>query len=81
MDMVKPEPVLHAAYNDIEGITAEFDKNILNSVNDIIDSDFNTDDFDHLAFFNSDVSRIEMHLIAKKDLTINSPEFEFPRIY
>lgn len=78
MDMVKPEPVLHAAYNDSKGVTAEFNKNIFNSVNNIINSDFNTENFEHLAFFNSDLSRIEMHLIAKKSHTVNSQEFEFP---
>lgn len=76
MDMVKPEHVLHVAYNDARGVTKEFNLNILNSVNDLIQSDFNTDDFDHLAFFNQKKSRIEMHLVAKRDLIIHSPFFK-----
>jgi L-histidine Nalpha-methyltransferase len=73
MDMVKPEPVLRAAYNDARGVTAAFNRNILNTVNDMIQSDFKTADFDHLAFFNQVKSRIEMHLVARRDLIIQSP--------
>ncbi len=75
MDMLKPEPVLHVAYNDARGVTEAFNKNILNSVNDLIQSDFNADDFDHLAFFNEEKLRMEMHLVARKDLVVHSPHF------
>ncbi len=75
MDLIKPEAVLHGAYNDAQGITAAFNKNILNSVNDLIKSDFETSDFDHLAFFNKEKSRIEMHLVAKRELSVYSPHF------
>jgi len=76
MDMIKPEQVLHAAYNDNRGITAAFNKNILNCVNELICSDFHTDDFDHLAFFNQEKSRMEMHLVSNRDLTVHSPLFK-----
>ncbi len=76
MDLVKPEPVLHAAYNDALGVTAAFNRNILNTVNDMIQSDFQIADFDHLAFFNREKSRIEMHLVARRDLHINSPHLQ-----
>lgn len=75
MDMLKPEPVLQVAYNDARGVTEAFNKNILNNVNDLIQSDFNPDDFNHLAFFNEEKSRMEMHLVARKDLVIHSPHF------
>ena len=75
MDLVKPEAILHAAYNDARGITEEFNKNILNSVNDLIKSDFRVSDFDHLAFFNKEKSRIEMHLIAREEVSVRSPHF------
>jgi len=75
MDMIKPLSVLHSAYNDSRGVTAAFNKNILNSVNDLIQSDFHTGNFDHLAFFNEKNSRIEMHLVAKSNLTVHSPCF------
>ncbi len=73
VDLKKSENILHAAYNDKQNVTAQFNKNILNVVNDIIDSDFNSEDFEHSAFFNKEESRIEMHLIAKKDLIIHTP--------
>ena len=73
VDLVKPIPILHDAYNDSQNVTANFNKNILNVINNIIESDFNINDFEHKAFFNEDKSRIEMHLIASKDLTVTIP--------
>lgn len=75
MDLVKPEAILHAAYNDARGITVAFNKNILNTVNDLIQADFQTEHFDHLAFFNEEKSRMEMHLVANRDLSVHSPFF------
>ena len=75
MDMVKPQQVLYDAYNDAGGVTEAFNKNILNTVNELIRSDFKPDDFDHLAFYNESSSRIEMHLVANRDLTVHSPHF------
>ncbi len=75
MDLVKPEALLHAAYNDAQGITDAFNKNILNTVNTLIHADFQTEHFDHLAFFNQEKSRMEMHLVANRDLSVHSPFF------
>ena len=72
VDLIKPVQVLHDAYNDSQNITADFNKNILNVVNNIIESDINISDFEHKAFFNKEKSRIEMHLIAKRDVVISS---------
>jgi len=77
-DLVKSEKVLNAAYNDSNGLTEKFNKNILNVINGIVESDFKIEDFDHLSFFNTEKSRIEMHLEANKDLVIQSPFFETP---
>ena len=71
-DLVKPKRILHSAYNDSKGVTEKFNKNILNVVNEIIQSDFKTEDFNHLAFFNKEKSRIEMHLVANRDMAIKS---------
>lgn len=71
-DMVKEKEIIEKAYNDSKKITEKFNKNILNAVNELICTDFNQDDFDHVAFFNEEESRIEMHLRAKKDLEIYS---------
>jgi L-histidine Nalpha-methyltransferase len=73
VDLVKPLLVLHNAYNDSQNITADFNKNILNVINTIIDSDFDPNDFKHKAFFNKEKSRIEMHLVANKDIAVDSP--------
>jgi L-histidine N-alpha-methyltransferase len=73
VDMVKNSDVLNRAYNDEKGVTAAFNLNILNVSNQIAKTNFNIDDFEHLAFFNEDESRIEMHLKALYDVEINSP--------
>lgn len=71
-DLIKPVSVLEAAYNDKKGVTALFNKNILNVVNNIIDADFKPQNFDHYSFFNSKKSRIEMHLVANKNCRVSS---------
>jgi dimethylhistidine N-methyltransferase len=67
VDLVKDRQVLHNAYNDARGVTAAFNLNLLNNVNTAVGSDFNPEQFRHLAFFNSQESRIEMHLISTID--------------
>ena len=65
VDLKKDIKILEAAYNDSKGITAEFNLNILRHINKETGSDFNTDNFRHLAFYNSKAGRIEMHLVSK----------------
>lgn len=72
LDMIKDIDTLELAYNDKLGVTAEFNLNILNVVNKLIESNFNPSDFEHIAFFNQEKSRIEMHLMANKNLEIRS---------
>ncbi len=67
VDLVKQVEILESAYNDEAGITAEFNKNILNVVNRKTGGDFDPAEFDHLAFFNREESQIEMHLVARSD--------------
>ena len=71
VDRVKEITVLEKAYNDKKGITARFNKNILNVVNHLAHTGFRTSDFKHIAFFNRDKNRIEMHLEALKDLAVD----------
>lgn len=71
-DNIKDIDVLEKAYNDSQGITAEFNLNILNVVNDLAALKFNTEDFKHISFFNSQENRIEMHIEALKDISIKS---------
>lgn len=77
-DLIKDETILHKAYNDEQGITEEFNKNILLVVNNILNTNFNPVDFDHYAFFNNRKSRIEMHLTANKNCVIDSPHLDDP---
>ncbi len=74
VDLVKPERVLHEAYNDALGVTAAFNLNILRHVNALIGSDFDVRDWRHCAFFDAAQSRIEMHLEATRDLRVRWPE-------
>ena len=69
-DMVKPREILEAAYDDSQGLTSEFNKNILNVINSALGADFNPSHFEHLAFFNEEHSRIEMHLRANCDFAV-----------
>jgi len=73
MDMVKPAQVMEAAYNDSEGITRRFNLNLLSHINRELKADFDLDDFEHLAYFNPDDEQIEMHLRAKRAVSVSIP--------
>ena len=64
IDLPKDVAVLEAAYDDAQGVTAQFNRNVLAHLNRLIGSDFEPDDWRHRAFFNPEESRIEMHLEA-----------------
>jgi dimethylhistidine N-methyltransferase len=61
-DFAKGSKILIPAYDDAEGVTAAFNKNILARLNREMDADFNLDAFRHLALWNKRCSRMEMHL-------------------
>jgi L-histidine N-alpha-methyltransferase len=67
VDMVKDEPTLVAAYDDRGGVTAEFNLNVLHRLNRELDADFDPASFRHLAVWNPQESRIEMHLESTCD--------------
>lgn len=71
VDLKKDRNVLEAAYNDSEGITAAFNKNLLNRINRELGSNFDSDTFEHHAFYNSEKGRMEMHLVSKKNQTVS----------
>ena len=66
-DLVKDRDILYAAYNDAEGITKDFNLNILARINRELDANFDLNKFEHNAFFNEKQSRIEMHLVSKEN--------------
>jgi L-histidine Nalpha-methyltransferase len=69
-DLIKDAGVLHAAYNDDQGVTAAFNKNMLARINRELGSSFDLDAFEHVAFWNPRKSRIEMHLQSKYEQTV-----------
>ena len=79
MDKVKPIDRLIAAYDDPTGVTAAFNLNLLERINRELDADIPLDAFRHEARWNDILSRIEMHLVATRDVrfTISGREFEF----
>jgi len=79
VDLVKDEKILHAAYNDAEGVTAAFNLNLLARINREADADFDLASFEHRAFFNTKRERIEMHLVSRKSqtVTVGGEPFEF----
>lgn len=73
IDLVKDTPTLEAAYDDALGVTAAFNKNLLRNVNDLLAADFDVRQWRHVALFNAEQSRIEMHLEALCDITVCWP--------
>ncbi|HXB15522.1 MAG TPA: L-histidine N(alpha)-methyltransferase [Solirubrobacteraceae bacterium] len=67
-DLVKDPRVIEAAYDDAEGVTAEFNRNVLRVVNRELDADFEPEDFEHVALFDREHEWIEMRLRARRDL-------------
>ena len=65
VDLRKDIDTIEAAYTDKKGVTAEFNLNILDRLNQELGSDFDLNLFRHFAFFNDKESRIEMHLISQ----------------
>jgi len=64
VDTIKDRVRLDAAYDDSLGVTAAFNRNILNCVNRVLGSDFVPSAYAHRGFFNAEAGRIEMHLEA-----------------
>ena len=78
-DLKKDIETLLAAYDDQRGITASFNKNLLSRVNGELGGNFNLNTFEHVARYNENKGRIEMHLKSTMEQTvsINKELFEF----
>jgi len=70
VDLKKDPGVLHAAYNDSRGVTAEFNLNLLARINRELDGNFVLENFEHLAFYDQTCGRIEMHLVSRCEQTV-----------
>ncbi|HCW88637.1 MAG TPA: L-histidine N(alpha)-methyltransferase [Marinobacter sp.] len=69
-DLPKERSVLEAAYNDSQGLTARFNRNMLSHLNDRLDCEFVPEDYQHKAFYNDRLGRIEMHLVCQRDTPV-----------
>ena len=78
-DLKKDIETLLAAYDDQRGITASFNKNLLSRVNAELGGNFNLNTFEHVARYNENKGRIEMHLksTTEQTVSINKELFEF----
>jgi L-histidine Nalpha-methyltransferase len=73
VDLVKAIEALEPAYDDALGVTASFNLNMLLNINRLLGSNFDLADWQHVALFNTQDSRIEMHLQARRDVTVLWP--------
>jgi len=73
VDLLKDEATLVAAYDDPLGVTAAFNRNVLRNVNRIVGTDFALEDWRHVASFDHQASRIQMHLEACRDVVVRWP--------
>lgn len=76
-DLKKDREILERAYNDAQGVTAQFNLNLLRRANRELGADFDLDHWRHHAIYNSDAGRIEMNLISEADQTIRIANNEF----
>ena len=72
-DMAKDRALLEAAYDDAQGVTARFNRNILVRINRELGADFDLDAFEHEARYRPDLGRVEMHLVSRKDQLVTIP--------
>jgi len=73
-DLIKDPAVIDRAYNDSRGVTAAFNLNILERLNRELRADFPISEYQHRAFYSSDLHRVEMHLIAGRAHEVTIPE-------
>ncbi|MEB0162868.1 L-histidine N(alpha)-methyltransferase, partial [Glaciimonas sp. CA11.2] len=70
IDLIKDKAILDAAYDDALGVTASFNLNLLQHINRLLDADFELREWRHRGFYNAQQHRVEMHLEAKRNVTV-----------
>ncbi|MFN2568105.1 MAG: L-histidine N(alpha)-methyltransferase [Candidatus Dormibacteria bacterium] len=73
LDLVKPVSDMLAAYDDAEGVTAEFNLNLLNVLNRELEADFDASGFEHAVRYDEALHRMEMHLRSRREQTVRLP--------
>ncbi|SES04230.1 L-histidine Nalpha-methyltransferase [Lentzea xinjiangensis] len=69
-DLVKDERTLVRAYDDAQGVTAQFNRNVLNVLNREVGADFDVEAFEHVALWNAEQEWIEMRLRARRAVRV-----------
>jgi uncharacterized SAM-dependent methyltransferase len=77
VDLRKDSALIEAAYNDEQGVTAEFNRNVLRVLNNEHDASFEVNAFRHEAVFDAGESRIEMRLVSTKPQTVTVADRDF----
>ncbi len=70
LDLVKDKNILESAYNDSQNITAEFNLNVLNRINNELDANFVLENFRHYSIYNDQKQRIEMYVESLLNQTV-----------
>lgn len=70
VDLKKDAATLNAAYNDSQGVTAQFNRNLLLHINRALGAGFDVSSFEHRAFYHEGAGRIEMHLVSRRDQAV-----------
>lgn len=73
VDLRKDPAVIEAAYNDDAGVTADFNRNMLRVLNAVAGADFDPGAFEHRAFYDRVLHRIEMHLVPNAPQSVTIP--------
>lgn len=76
VDLRKDPAIIEAAYNDGRGVTEDFNRNALRVLNDRFGTDFEPAHFRHHAFYDRQRHRIEMHLVAERDMVVRAADAE-----
>jgi L-histidine Nalpha-methyltransferase len=74
LDLVKEKQFLEKAYDDSDGITSQFNLNVLSRINEELDADFDLDSFEHHSVYNEEKKRIEMYIRSIKQQSANIPK-------
>lgn len=79
VDLKKEKEIFEAAYDDSEGVTAQFNLNLLERLNREVEAEFNPSMFRHRAIYNEELGRVEMHLVSEADqlVKVNQTIFRF----
>jgi len=74
LDLVKERDVLEGAYDDEQGITAQFNLNVLERINSDLGANFELDNFSHHSVYNEEERRVEMYLRSLKEQSVSIPK-------